>query len=82
MTHEPEREMTCKELVELVTEYLDESLPAIDRERFDAHLATCPFCTLYLEQMRDTIRTMGQLPKAAVSPAALETLLAHFRRWR
>jgi len=81
MTSDAEREMTCKELVELVTEYLEESLPATDRTRFDEHLTTCPFCRLYLAQMRDAIRTMGQLPEEAISPAALDALRAHFRRW-
>jgi len=82
MTTESERELTCKELVELVTEYLEETLSATDRTRFDEHLATCPFCQLYVQQMRDTIRTMGHLPESAISPATLDALRTHFRRWR
>jgi anti-sigma factor RsiW len=76
------RDLTCKEIVELVTDYLDGALPADSRRRFDEHLASCPFCQIYLDQMRQTIRAVGHLPIESLSPEALETLLAHFRRWR
>lgn len=76
------RELTCKELVELVTDYLDGAMSADEQRRFDDHLASCPFCGIYLDQMRQTIRTLGRLPEESVSPAALNALLAHFRRWR
>ena len=75
------RDLTCKELVELVTDYLDGAMPADGRRRFDEHLASCPFCRIYLDQMRQTIRTVGRLPEEPVSPAALDALLAHFRGW-
>ena len=75
-------QMACKELVELVTDYLEGTLSLSDRSRFDEHLTTCPFCQIYMDQMRQTIRTLGQLPEEAISPQALEALLAHFRRWR
>jgi len=76
------QDLTCQELVELVTDYLEERLAAADRERFDAHLATCPFCTTYLDQMRQTIRALGNLPRESIPPEGLEQLLGHFRRWR
>lgn len=75
-------DMTCRELVELVTDYLEGSLSPSDGRRFDAHLTTCPYCRLYLDQMRQTIRTVGHLPEEAISPTALEALLDAFRRWR
>jgi anti-sigma factor RsiW len=75
-------DLTCKQLVELVTDYLEEALPAEDRIRFDEHLAACPFCQIYLDQMRQTIRAAGHLPAGAMSQEALDVLLAHFRRWR
>ena len=77
-----ERELTCKDLVELVTDYLEGAFPADERRRFDEHLGSCPFCQIYLDQMRQTIRAAGRLPDESVSPAALDTLLAYFRRWR
>ena len=75
-------DLTCKEVVELVTDYLEGTLPPPMRQRFDDHLATCSYCTLYLEQMRQTIRTMGHLPNEANSQGKLDVLLEHFRRWR
>jgi predicted anti-sigma-YlaC factor YlaD len=77
-----DRDLTCKELVELVTDYLEQSLSAPDRARFDEHLTTCPFCRTYLEQMRQTVRTLGCLPEESIPPAAMDALLGHFRRWR
>jgi anti-sigma factor RsiW len=82
MTTPAVHDLTCKELVELVTDYLEEALSATDRQRFEAHLASCPFCRLYVEQMRQTIHAMGELPDEPIAPGALEVLLAHFRRWR
>jgi len=76
------QEMTCKELVELVTDYLEGALPDTDRVRFDEHLVGCPFCRTYLDQMRKTIRTLGQLPEEALAPDALAELLARFKEWR
>jgi anti-sigma factor RsiW len=53
--------MNCRELVELVTAYLDGALPADVRAAFEAHLAECPGCAAYLEQMRTTIRILAGL---------------------
>ena len=74
--------MTCKELVELVTDYLEDALPETERARVDEHLVECPFCTIYLDQMRATIRAMGHLSEAEVSPEAFRVLLEAFRRER
>jgi anti-sigma factor RsiW len=74
--------LACRELVELVTEYLDGSLSRRDRARFDAHIAGCPNCTAYLEQFRETIRLTGTLRLEDVEPAAREELLDAFRGWK
>jgi anti-sigma factor RsiW len=74
--------MVCKELVKAITAYLDETLPDADRRRFDAHLAECPPCTEYLEQMRATIARLGTLDETMFSDNAREQLLAAFRDWR
>ena len=74
-------DLTCKELVELVTDYLEERLSEGERARFDRHLAECPFCTTYVEQMRQVVRAAGRLPEDSVAPEALGALLAHFRKW-
>jgi anti-sigma factor RsiW len=75
-------DLTCKELVELVTDYLEERLAPEKRRRFDEHLAGCPFCTTYLEQMRQTMRALGRLPGEAPQGSALDRLLEHFRDWK
>ncbi len=59
-------ELTCRELVELVTEYLEGTLPEPERLRFDAHLAECPYCQTYLEQMRQTIAPVGRLTEDTI----------------
>jgi anti-sigma factor RsiW len=76
-------ELVCREVVELVTEYLGGTLPAHDRQRFDQHLATCPPCTAYLEQMKTTLQLAAELGSAGV-PADDELakeLGDMFRRW-
>jgi len=74
--------MSCRELVTLVTEYLEGSLAARDRRRFERHIRGCDGCTAYLEQMRDTIRLTGSLRESDVSPQARRELLAAFRDWK
>lgn len=74
-------EMPCQELVELVTDYIEDRLAPIDRARFEAHLAQCDACVTYLEQYRQTIRALGRLPEESLSADAREALLAAFRGW-
>ena len=52
--------MNCQQLVELVTEYFEESLPPRVRARFEEHLAVCPGCTTYVEQMRQAVEKVNQ----------------------
>ncbi len=74
--------MNCKSLVELVTEYLEGTLPETERARFETHLAGCDACTNYLEQIRTTIRVAGALSEEQIPVAAREALLDVYRRWR
>jgi anti-sigma factor RsiW len=74
--------MACQELVEVITDYLEGTLPARHRTRFEAHLALCEPCVVYLEQMRASIALAGRLPPAALSAHAREALLDAFRGWR
>jgi anti-sigma factor RsiW len=74
--------MTCRELVELVTSYLEGALSLEDRLRFEAHIAGCDGCTAYLRQMRQTIRITGRLRVEDVSPEAEAALLQAFDRWK
>jgi predicted anti-sigma-YlaC factor YlaD len=76
------RELTCAEVVELVTEYLDGRLTPADVERFEEHLVFCDGCQNFLEQMRTTIQMTGRLRAEDLSPAVQELLVATFRSWR
>ena len=78
----PAPRLTCREVVELLSDYLEDMLPAGERARVEAHLATCPECTAYLEQLRATIGTLGRLREQDVPPPLLARLLAAFRGWR
>lgn len=75
------RDLTCKELVELVTGYLDGSLRGRRRRRFEAHLASCDGCTRYLAQMAATIRATGALTEEQVTDEQKGALLVAFRDW-
>jgi anti-sigma factor RsiW len=75
-------QMSCKELVEVITEYLEGTLFAEDRGRFERHLAGCDGCQAYLEQMRETISALGHLPPESLSPEAERALVEAFRGWR
>jgi anti-sigma factor RsiW len=72
---------TCQEMVELVTEYLEERLPVEDRLRFEQHIAVCGPCHAYLRQMRETIRVTGELREESLSDDAREALMTAFREW-
>ena len=73
--------MTCQELVELVSDYFEGALADADRDAFDAHLALCPGCVTYLEQMRTTMRLTRDI-RALERRPDVAALLHAFRDWR
>jgi anti-sigma factor RsiW len=74
-------DITCQELVELVTDYLEGAMPPADRDRFEQHLVLCDGCASYVEQMRTTIALTGTLTETI--PAEIQdSLLAAFRGWK
>ena len=77
-----EPEITCHQLVELVTEYLEEAMEPAEQAQLEQHLAGCRPCRHYLDQMRRTIQTVGHLPEESVTPAAQVELLKVFRAWK
>jgi anti-sigma factor RsiW len=78
----PSETLTCQELVELVTDYLEGALRPTERARFETHIAQCSYCPTYLDQVRTTIRLLGKLSTGALSPATRHELLIHFRDWK
>ena len=74
--------MTCKELVDLITEYLEGALPPPDRLRFEQHVDRCSPCRTYVEQMRQTVRAVGKLSEESIPADAKELLLRVFEDWK
>ena len=82
MIDNEQREMPCRELVEVITDYLEDRLSPADKARFEAHLAECEACRMYVAQFRHTIRALGGLPEESLSPEVRSKLLAAFRGFR
>ena len=74
--------MSCKELVELVTDYLEGAMPPEKRLRFEQHLGLCHGCVNYVDQMRKTVVTVGSLQEQDLPPEARAALLDVFRDWK
>lgn len=74
--------LTCRELVALVTDYLEGTMPIHERLRFEQHVAVCPPCRAHLAQIRDTIGLSGTLTEDSLSPQARDALLDAFADWR
>jgi predicted anti-sigma-YlaC factor YlaD len=76
------RTLTCKELTEVLTDYLEGVMAPEDRARFDAHLAVCEGCVTYVDQMRQVIETMRELRPDHVEATVPDGLLEAFRAWK
>ena len=82
MARDQTTDFSCKELVAVASDYLENRLPSSERGRLERHLAECEGCTTYLEQMRRTITLVGELREEHVPPEAFERLLGVFRAWK
>jgi len=78
----PVEPLTCQQLVELVTNYLEDHLPPAERARFDSHISDCDACLTYLQQMRTTLDFLGRLSTQDIDSDAERTLLRVFRAWK
>jgi predicted anti-sigma-YlaC factor YlaD len=74
-------DLTCAELVELVTDYLENALPPQERERFEEHLTICEGCVNFVDQMRTTIELTGRLRVDDLSPEVAAELVGAFWDW-
>ena len=74
--------VTCQEVVELVSDYLDQALAAEEASLFEQHVNFCDGCDWYLDQMRSTVATVGRITEADVPPQTRDKLLAAFREWK
>jgi len=82
MTGTPSGALSCREVVELVTGYLEGALSEAEEVRFEEHLAMCEGCAVYLDQMRRTIGLMGRLDPEAIDLEACDRLVHAFRDWK
>jgi anti-sigma factor RsiW len=74
--------VTCQQVVELVTDYVERTLPAEQAALFEQHINFCDGCDWYLQQMRTTIETVGRITEEDVPPETRDRLLAAFREWK
>jgi anti-sigma factor RsiW len=74
-------DLTCQELVELVTDYFENALTPAERARFEAHLEGCPGCKTYVEQMRLTLRLVQASDELEQRPE-VGRLMQAFREWK
>ena len=77
-----ERTLTCRQLTEVLTDYLEGVMAPEDRARFEAHVELCDGCLNYISQMRQTIRAVRELHPAEVEATVPDEVLAAFRAWR
>jgi anti-sigma factor RsiW len=78
----PDAGLTCREFVEIVTAYLEGTMPPGERARFETHLAGCRHCATYFDQMRLTIRALGRLTENTLPPDVKDDLFQMFRGWK
>jgi anti-sigma factor RsiW len=74
--------LACQHVVEMITDYLEGALSAVDNRRLEKHLAACPHCAEYLAQIRETIRLAGRLTPEDLTPQMSADLTDLYRRWR
>ncbi|HYJ76070.1 MAG TPA: zf-HC2 domain-containing protein [Kineosporiaceae bacterium] len=74
-----DEEVACRQVVELVTDYLEGDLPEPLRSAVERHLATCPPCVAYVEQMRTTAASLREVSVETISPGARAELVTAFR---
>ena len=74
--------ISCQEVVELVTGYLDQTLAPEDASVFEQHINFCDGCEWYLDQMRTTVSTVGRITEEEVPAETREKLLTAFREWK
>jgi anti-sigma factor RsiW len=74
--------LTCVEVVALTTDYLEGALSPDAAARFESHIAACPNCTLYLDQLRTTMAAAGRLRASDLEPDVCDDLMRAFATWK
>ena len=71
--------LSCQEIVELVTDYLEGALEPEEHASVEQHLVGCTKCDAYLDQIRTTIRLVGRVDAASLSLETRRGLVEAFR---
>ena len=74
--------ITCQEVVELVTDYVERTLPSDETALFEQHLNFCEGCDWYVDQMRTTVEATGKVTEEELSPEFRDRLMTAFREWK
>jgi predicted anti-sigma-YlaC factor YlaD len=82
MINQNKDELNCQEVVELVTDYLEQALLPEMRAKFEEHVAECPGCDTYIEQVQQTIMMLRKLADQPLFPETKQELLEVFRKWK
>ncbi len=82
MTKINQDELNCQEVVELVTDYLEHALLPEMQAQFEKHVAECPGCDTYIEQLQQTITMLRKLSEQSMFPETKQELLEIFRNWK
>ena len=82
MTNVNQNRLNCQEVVELVTDYLEQALLPEMQAQFEEHIAECPGCDTYLEQVQQTIMLLRKLTEQQMFPNTKQELVEIFRNWK
>ena len=82
MTNANQNQLNCQEVVELVTDYLEQALLPEMQAQFEEHVAECPGCDTYLEQVQQTIMLLRKLTEQQMFPKTKQELVEIFRNWK
>ncbi len=82
MTDINQDELNCQEVVELVTDYLEQALLPEMKAQFEKHIAVCPGCDTYLDQVQQTITMLRKLAEQSIFPETKQELLEIFHNWK
>ena len=74
--------LSCREMVRLFTDYLEDAMPVVERLRFEEHLSLCDGCTDYLDQLRSIVTISGELKAAELPDELRDRLLNTFDLWK
>ena len=78
----PRAMLVCRDVTEIVTDFIEGRMSLLDRVRFRIHLGLCRHCREYVRQIKTTFRLMGMTPPEPPPPDVEEELLKRFKNWK